>query len=100
MSKGKTSNVIVRVGDEDFNFDPRSRFSVKKTKTFYIEWNNKYNASKIDLSSSVQRKFDDMYLFELDALVRSEENVQRYEIRHMNKIIIGIKNSVIDSEIK
>ena len=60
MSKGKTSNVIVRVGDEDFNFDPRSRFSVKKTKRLNIEWYNKYNASKINLLSSIQYKFDPM----------------------------------------
>ena len=62
MSKGKPSNVIVRVGNEDFNFDPRSRFPVKKTKRLNIEWEKKYNASKIDLPLNVQNRFDDMYL--------------------------------------
>ena len=41
-----------------------------------------------------------MYLYEQNTHIRSEENIQRYEIRHMNKMTIGIKNSVIDSEIK
>ena len=30
MSKEKPSDAIVRVGDEDLNFDSRARFSVKK----------------------------------------------------------------------
>ena len=41
-----------------------------------------------------------MYLYEQNVHICSEENVQRYEIRHMNKTILDIKNSVIDSEIK
>ena len=47
MCKGKPSKVIVYVGDEDFNFDPRSKRSIMKTKKLNIEWNNKYNASKL-----------------------------------------------------
>ena len=34
MSKGKSSNVIVRVEDEDYNYDPRSRFFYKENKNF------------------------------------------------------------------
>ena len=65
-----------------------------------IEWDNKYNASKIDLPSSVQRKFDEMNLYERNAIICHGVNVQRLEIRQMNIIILEIKNSVIDSERK
>ena len=75
MSTGKQSNVIVRVRGEDYNYDPRSRFSVKKTKILNIEWNNKYHASKIDLPSSGQKKLHEMYLYEQNAHICSEENV-------------------------
>ena len=65
-----------------------------------IEWDNKYNASKIGLPSSVQRKFDEMHLYERNAIIRHGVNFQRLEISQMNIIILEIKNSVIDSEIK
>ena len=64
------------------------------------ERDNKYNALKIDLPSSIQNKFGEMYLYEKNAHIHSEWKNQRYDIRHMNKRILGIKNSVIDSEIK
>ena len=54
MSKGKLLNVIARVGDEDYTLDPRSKFSLRKTKKMNIERNNKYNASKIDLPCNIQ----------------------------------------------
>ena len=63
-----------------------------------IEWNNKYNASKINLPSSVQRKFDDMYLYYQNVNIVRQFNVQRLEIPHMNKIFLGIKDSIIDSD--
>ena len=53
MSKWK-SLIVMHVGD------PRGKFAVKKTKKMNIEWNNKYNASKIDIPSSGQRRFADM----------------------------------------
>ena len=65
-----------------------------------IEWDNTHNFSKIDLPSSIQNKFDDIHLYEQNVHISSKENVQRYEIRHMNKIIRDIKNSVLDSEFK
>ena len=64
-----------------------------------IEWNNKYNASKINLPSSVQRKFDDMYLYYQNVNIVRQFNVQRLEIPHMNKIFLEIKDSIIDSDI-
>ena len=78
MYKRKSSNVIVRVGDEDCNFDPRKKFSIKKTKLLNIEWNNKYNASKIDLSSGVQSRFNDLFLYHQNANIVPEFNIQRY----------------------
>ena len=75
MSKRKPSNVI-HVGDDDFNFDPRGKFAQKKTKKLNIEWNNKYDASKIDLPSSVQMKFNEMYLYEKNVDIIYEFNVQ------------------------
>ena len=78
MSKEKSSDVIVCVGDLDYNFDPRTRFSKRKTKLLNSEWNKKYNASKIDLPSSVQNRFNDLYLFYQNAKIVRESNVQRY----------------------
>ena len=98
MSKRKPSNII-RVGDEDFNFDPRAKFVMRKTKRLNIEWNNKYNASKIDVPSSVQRRFTDMYLYYQNVDIVCQYNVQRLEIPHMNKIFLEIKDSIIDSDI-
>ena len=100
MSKGKPSNVIVRVGNEYFNFDPRSRFPVKKTKRLNIEWNNKYNASKIYLPLNIQSRFADMYLCHQNANIVREFNVQRLEIPHMNRIFVEIKDSIIESDIR
>ena len=75
MSRGKQSNVIVRVGDEDYNYDPRTRFSIRKKK-LNIEWNNKYNASKIDLPCSVQSRFTDLHFYHQNANIVREFNVQ------------------------
>ena len=99
MSKWKSSNVILRVGDEDFNFDPRAKYSVKKTKRLNIEWNNKYNSSKIDLPSSVQMRFADMYLYYQNVDIVRKYNVQQLEIPHMNRLFLEINDSTIDSDI-
>ena len=65
-----------------------------------IEWNNKFNASKIDLFCSVQRKFDDMYLYHQIANIVRDFNVQRLESPHINRIFVETKDSIIDSEIR
>ena len=65
-----------------------------------IEWNNKYNASKIDLPSSVQNRFNDLFLYHQNANIVFEFNVQRYEIPHMNQIFVEIKDSIIESDIE
>ena len=98
MSKRKPSSVI-RVGDEDFNFDPRGKFAVWKTKRLNIERNNKYNTSEIDLPSSVHRRFADMYLYYQNVDIVRQYNVQQLEIPHMNRIFLEIKDSIIDSDI-
>ena len=98
MSIGKPSNVIVSVGDEDYHYDPRTRFSIRKTKNLNIEWNNKYDASKIDLRCSVQNRFADMYLYHQNASIVCQFNVQRLKIPHMNRIFLEIKDSIIDSD--
>ena len=98
MSKEKSSNVIVCVGDLDYNFDPRKKFSIKKTKMLNTEWNKKYNAMKIDLPISVQSRFNDLYLFYQNAKIFRESNVQRYEIQQMNEIFVEIKDSIIESD--
>ena len=100
MSKEKSSNVIVFVGDLDYNFDPRKRFAIKKTKTLNTEWNNKYNSSKIELPSSVQNKFNELYLYYQEANIAYDSNVQRLEIEEMNEIIVKIKDSIIESDRK
>ena len=100
MSKEKSSNVIVCVGDEDYNFNPRSRFSKRKTKLLNNEWNRKYNTSKIDIPSSVQNRFNDLYLFYQDAKIVRKSNVQRYEIDNINEIFVDIHDSIIESDKK
>ena len=98
MSKEKSSNVIVYVGDTDYNFDPRGRFSKRHTKSLNTEWNKKYNTSKIDLPISVQSRFNDLYLFYQKAKIARDSNVQRYEIPNMNEIFLEIKDSIIESD--
>ena len=100
MSKEKSSNVIVFVGDLDYNFDPRSRFAKKKTKSLNTEWNNKYNSSKIELPSSVQNRFNELWLYYQEANIVYDSNVQRLEIEEMNEIIVKIKDSIIESDRK
>ena len=100
MSKEKSSNVIVYVGDTDYNFDPRGRLFKKKTKSLNTEWNKKYNTSKIDLPISVQSRFNDLYLFYQKAKIARDSNVQRYEIPNMNEIFLEIKDSIIESDRK
>ena len=100
MSKEKSSNVIVCVGDEDYNFNPRTRFSKRKTKLLNNEWNRKYNTSKIDIPSSVQNRFNDLYLFYQDAKIVRKSNVQRYEIDNINEIFVDIHDSIIESDKK
>ena len=46
ISKRKPTNGT-HVGDGDLNFDPRKTFARRKIKRFNIEWDNKYNASKL-----------------------------------------------------
>ena len=65
-----------------------------------IEWNNKYNASKIDLPCSVHSRFADLYLYHQNANIVRDFNVQRLEIPHMNKIFLEIKDSIIESNIR
>ena len=100
MSKEKSSNIIVCVGDEDYNFNPRTRFSKRKTKSLNNEWNRTYNTSKIDIPSSVQNRFNDLYLFYQKAKIARDSNVQRYEIPNMNEIFLEIKDSIIESDRK
>ena len=100
MSKEKSSNVIVCVGDDDYNFNPRTRFSKRKTKALNNEWNRKYHTSKIDLPSSVQNRFNDLYLFYQDAKIVRKSNVQRYEIDNINEIFVDIHDSIIESDKK
>ena len=100
MSKGKSSNVIVRVGNEEYNYDPISRFSISKTNILNIEWNNKYNASKIDLPCSVQNRLNDLFFYHQNANIVRKFNVQRLEIPYMNKIFLEIKDSIIESDIR
>ena len=76
MSKENSSNVIVCVGDLDYNFDPRKKFSIKKTKMLNTEWNKKYNAMKIDLPISVQSRFTDLHFYHQNANIVREFNVQ------------------------
>ena len=40
-----------------------------------------------------------MYTFNQQAEIKYSQNVQRYEIPHMNDVFVGLKNSNIDSEI-
>jgi len=100
MSKKKSSNVRVCVGDVDYNFNPRGTLSKKKTKSLNIEWNKKYNTSKIELPTSVQSRFNDLYLFYQNAKIVRESNVQRFEIKNMNEIFVEIKDSKIESDRK
>ena len=58
----------------------------------------KYNASKIDLPSRVQSRFNDLYLFYQQAKIVYESNVQRYEIQQMIEIFVDIKDSIIESD--
>ena len=83
MSKKKPLNVIY-IGDEDFNFGPRKKFAQKKIKELNVDWDNKYNASKIDLPSSIKIKFNEMYLYEQNVDIVHDFNIQRLEIPHMN----------------
>ena len=79
MSKRKPPNGA-HIGDEDLKFDPRKKFARKKIKQLNFDWENRYNASKIDLPSSVQTKFNELYLYEQDAIIRRGFHVQRLEI--------------------
>ena len=52
MSKRKPTK-RTHIGDGDLSFDTRMKYDKKKIKKLNIEWDNKYNASKIDLRSSI-----------------------------------------------
>ena len=47
----------------------------KEHNKLNTEWDNEYNSSKIVLSSSIQNKFDEIYLYTKYAHICSEENV-------------------------
>ena len=74
-SKRKPSNGT-HIRADALNFDPREKSARKKIKQLNFDWDNKYNASKIDLPSTVQTKFNEMHLYEQDAIIRRAYNVQ------------------------
>ena len=74
MSKRRPPNGK-HIGDKDLNFDPRKKYAQKKIKQLNIDSDNKYNASKIELPSSVQKIFDEVNLYEQDANICRDLNV-------------------------